>query len=111
MPIYESTFIIRQDTPKTEIETIVTEISNTVTESGGKILKTERWGLVNLAYVIKKNKKGHYIHLVIEGPENTPDILAREFKHRIKDIIRNLTVVTDSFSEKPSHMMRAAEEA
>ena len=111
MPLYESTFIIRQDTPKTEIETILTDISEAVTQNGGKILKTERWGLLNLAYVIKKNKKGHYIHLVIEGPESTPNVLAREYKHRTKDVIRNLTVVAESFSDKPSHMMRTAEEA
>lgn len=111
MPLYESTFIIRQDTPKNEIETIVTDISEAITGAGGKILKTERWGLLNLAYIIKKNKKGHYIHLVIDGPEHTPDILTREFKHRTKDVIRNLTVAVDHVSEKSSHMMRAAEEA
>lgn len=111
MSLYETTFAVRQDVSKNELETIVSEISEAITSSSAKILKTEEWGLLNLAYIIKKNKKAHYIHLVIEAEPTLPDIVYKEYKHRSKDIIRHLTVSIDSFSEKPTHMLRAAQEA
>lgn len=110
MPLYESTFIVRQDVSGNELETIVKEISDHVAEYGAKILKTEKWGLRNLAYPIKKNNKGHYTHFVIEGDSGVPALLAKEYKHRKENVIRELTVLTETFSEKPSHMMQEKED-
>ena len=33
----------------------------------GEVVKTENWGLLNLSYLIKKNRKGSYIHFKIKG--------------------------------------------
>lgn len=61
MPYYESVFIARQDIPATQVEALTTSFAEIITTNGGKVTKTEQWGLRNLAYRIRKNKKGHYV--------------------------------------------------
>ena len=54
-------------------------------------MKTENWGLINLSYLIKKNKKGNYIHFKLEGSGKT--ILELEKNEKIdKNLLRFLTI-------------------
>ena len=68
MPFYESVFIARQDIAANQVEALATTFTEIVTANGGKVTKTEQWGLRNLAYRINKNKKGHYVMFNIDAP-------------------------------------------
>ena len=57
MAFYEHTFIGKQDLTNKEVDGLITKYSDIINKSG-KILKTEKWGLLNLATKIKKNRKG-----------------------------------------------------
>ena len=67
MNLYEHTIIARQDTSPSEIKQLTEKYSKIVEKNEGEIIKTENWGLLNLSYLIKKNKKGSYIHFKIKG--------------------------------------------
>ena len=60
MNLYEHTIIARQDTSPSEIKQLTEKYSKIVEKNEGEIVKTENWGLLNLSYLIKKNKKGSY---------------------------------------------------
>ena len=61
MSYYEHVFIARPDITEQQVETLIQEYTKIITDDGGKVTKTEYWGLRNTAYVIKKNKKAHYV--------------------------------------------------
>ena len=67
MNLYEHTIIARQDTSPNELKQLTEKYQKIVEKNEGEIVKTENWGLLNLAYLIKKNKKGSYIHFKIKG--------------------------------------------
>ncbi|MBL4614175.1 MAG: 30S ribosomal protein S6, partial [Magnetovibrio sp.] len=68
MPFYESVIIARQDLSTQQVEALTEQMTAVVTDNGGKVEKTEQWGLRSMAYKIKKNRKGHYIQLSMEAP-------------------------------------------
>jgi len=79
-----------------------------VTDNGGKVVKTETWGLRNIAYRIAKNRKAHYVALDIDAP--APAIAELERQTSInEDVIRFLTIRVDSHESGPSAMMRRGE--
>jgi len=91
MNFYEHTIIARQDTGQSQLKQIQEKYENLVNKNEGKILKTENWGLLNMSYQIKKNKKGNYIHFKIEG--NGKTIMELEKSEKIdKNLLRYLTV-------------------
>jgi len=106
MSLYELTFILRQDIANSEIKKISDKLSHVIKENGGQILKEEYWGLRNLAYMINKNKKGHYVFLVF----NTSTAQAiKELKRIIalsENIVRDLLIKIKSFNGKDSIMMQ-----
>ena len=67
MNLYEHTIVTRQDTSPAQIKQLTEKYSKIVEKNDGEIVQTEEWGLLNLSYVIKKNKKGSYIHFKIKG--------------------------------------------
>ena len=67
MNLYEHTIVARQDTSPAQIKQLTEKYSKIVEKNDGEIVQTEEWGLLNLAYDIKKNKKGTYIHFKIKG--------------------------------------------
>ena len=91
MNFYEHTIIARQDTSQSQLKQIEEKYSNLVTKNEGKIVKTENWGLLNLSYLIKRNKKGNYIHFKIEGKGKTISELEKNEKLD-KSLLRYLTV-------------------
>ncbi len=68
MPLYESTFITRQDLSRQDVTKLTESMSAIVAQGGGKVVKDEYWGLRNLAYKINKSRKGHYVMLAIDSP-------------------------------------------
>lgn len=105
MAIYESTIIIRQDVSSNEIDKIAADLQNIITENGGKIIKTEYWGLRNLAYEIKNNKKGHYYFMGIEAGNKALDIMDRKIKLS-ESIIRSFLIKVDAISQEPSPVLK-----
>jgi small subunit ribosomal protein S6 len=106
MSLYELTFILRQDVANSEIKKITEKLSSVIKEGGGEILKEEYWGLRPLAYIIKKNKKGHYTMLVFKT--SASEVL-QELKRIIslsEDIIRDLVIKIKGFDNKQSIMMQ-----
>ena len=71
MNLYEHTIIARQDMGSKQLEQITEKYTKIIEKNNGKIVKTENWGLLNLSYLIKKNKKGNYLHFKIEGKAYT----------------------------------------
>ena len=105
MPLYESVIVARQDITKSHFDKIVDEFLSVIKDHGGKTLKTEYWGLKNLAYEINKNKKAHYTMLILETASDS--ISEFERKMRIhEDVIRYMTMKIETFDEKPSIMMQ-----
>ena len=91
MAFYEHTFIGKQDLSNKEVENLITKYSDLINESG-KILKTEKWGLLNLASKINNNKKGIFVHFKFES-EREDSIKNVEKKLSIdNNVIRYLTV-------------------
>ena len=96
MNLYEHTIVARQDISPTQIKQITEKYSKIVEKNDGNVVKTESWGLLNLSYIIKKNKKGNYIHFKFEG--NGKIIEELEKNERIdKNLLKYLTVKVKKF--------------
>ena len=96
MNLYEHTIIARQDTSPAEIKQLTDKYSKIVEKNDGEIIKTENWGLLNLSYLIKKNKKGSYIHFKIKGKGKMIDELEKN-EAIDKKLLRYLTVRVKNF--------------
>ena len=96
MNLYEHTIIARQDTSPSEIKQLTEKYSKIVEKNDGEIIKTENWGLLNLSYIIKKNKKGNYIHFKFEGPAKVISDLEKN-ESMDKNLLRYLTVRVKKF--------------
>ena len=94
--LYEHTIITRQDTSPAQIKTIKDKYSALITENKGKLIQTQDWGLMNLSYLIKKNKKGNYIHFKIQGDGSLIKELEKNEKID-KNLLRYLTVKVKKF--------------
>lgn len=101
MAFYESTFITRQDVSGAELDKITEAFSKVVKDNGGKLVKKENWGLRNLAYRVKKNRKGNYVMLVLEGGAKMVSELQRHYKLN-EDVIRYMTIKVEAIADKPS---------
>ena len=106
MPFYENVFITRQDISTAQVEALTDTFANLVAEQGGKIEKREYWGLRNLAYRIKKNRKGHYVLFNLEAPPGAVSELERNMRIN-EDVLRYLTVRVDELEAGPSAMMQS----
>ena len=108
MPLYEHVFLARQDLSQAQVDALAASATEIVEQGGGKVAKTETWGLKSLAYKIDRNRKAHFVMLNIEGPGALVEELERQ--NRInEDIIRWLTVSVDEHEAGPSAMMRKNE--
>ena len=91
MNYYEHTLIARQDTSPSQIKQIQEKYTKIIESNDGNIVKFESWGLMHLSYLIKKNKKGNYLHFKIEGKGKTIKELEKNEKID-KTLLRFLTV-------------------
>lgn len=101
MANYESVLIARQDLGASQVSSIVSDLSNVIKKEGGEIVRVDNWGLKNLAYRIKKNRKGHYVVMNIAAPAKAIAEFERIMRFN-EDIIRYMTVKVDEFSEDSS---------
>jgi len=105
MNLYEHTIVARQDTSPTQIKQLTEKYSRIVEKNDGEIVQTEEWGLLNLAYDIKKNKKGTYIHFKIKASGKIIDELE---KNEIidKNLLRYMTVKVKKFDLEAKYFSR-----
>ena len=96
MNFYEHTIIARQDVSPSQLKQIEEKYSKIVEKLDGDIVKFENWGLLNLSYLIKKNKKGNYIHFKIKGDGKVISELEKNEKID-KNLLRYLTVKVKKF--------------
>lgn len=105
MAYYESVLVFRQDLTEPQVKEKADKFTEIIKELGGDVKSTEFWGLKNLAYVIRKNRKAHYVMLNIELSGDK--ITELERRYRIdEDVIRFLNVRVDELSTTPSIMMK-----
>ena len=96
MNLYEHTIIARPDVSTNQINQLLEKYTKIVEKFEGNIVKTENWGLINLSYLIKKNRKGNYIHFKIKGNGKTISELEKNEKID-KNLLRFLTVKVKKF--------------
>ena len=106
MSLYEYTYIARQDIQPQQVDAITAEFTKIIDDNGGKVAKTESWGLRTLAYRIKKYKKGHYVHLNLDAPHAAIAELERNARLH-EDVIRYMTIRVDEFEEGDSVVLRS----
>ena len=106
MAIYECVYIARQELTAAQAEQLSKDLTKIVSSNSGEVKRQEYWGLRNLAYKIRKNRKGHYTMFHIEAPASTIEELERNMRLN-EDILRYLTVKIDKLPEGPSVMMTA----
>ena len=110
MNLYEHTIIARQDVSASQLKSLTEKYSKIIENFDGDIVKTENWGLMNLSYLIKRNKKGNYIHFKIEGSGKT--IVELEKNEKIdKNLLRYLTVKVKKLDLKTNYFEKKPEEA
>ena len=105
MPLYEHVFLARQDLAQAEVDALAENATMIIADNGGKVVKTETWGLRGLAYRIAKNRKAHYVMLDIDAPAPAMAELERQTGIN-EDIIRFMTIRVEDHEKGPSVMMR-----
>jgi small subunit ribosomal protein S6 len=108
MPLYEHVFLARQDISQAQVDALTKEYSDVITEAGGKIGKSEYWGVKPLAFKIKKNRKAHYCLLNIDAPPSAVAEMERR-QGLSPDVLRFLTVRVDAHESEPSIQMRKSD--
>ena len=105
MALYEHVFLARQDLAQAQVDALAENATKILTDNGGKVVKTETWGLKSLAYRIAKNRKAHFVMLDVDAP--APAIAELERQTNInEDVIRFMTIRVDEHEDGPSAMMR-----
>jgi small subunit ribosomal protein S6 len=105
MALYEHIFIARQDVSQQQVEALTEQLSTIIKDNGGSVGKTEYWGLRNLAFKVKKNRKGHYALMNIDAPAAAVAEMERQMGIN-EDVIRFLTVRVEEHETGPSAMLQ-----
>ncbi len=108
MPLYEHVYLARQDVTAQQVDELTAQYKNVLEQMGGKVAKTEYWGVRSLAYRIRKHRKAHFTLLNVDAP--APALAEIERQERLnEDVLRYLTIRVDAHEEGPSAMMRKAD--
>ena len=94
MALYEHVVIARQDISPQQAEALNDTLKALIEQGGGSVAKIEYWGLRNLTYRIKKNRKGHYSLLALNAPAAAVKEMERQLSIN-EDVLRFLTVKVD----------------
>jgi small subunit ribosomal protein S6 len=105
MPLYEHVYLARQDASAQQVEALTAQYKGVIEQMGGKVAKTEYWGVKSLSYRIRKNRKAHMTLLNVDAPAAALAEIERQQRLN-EDVLRYLTVRVDAHEEGPSAMMR-----
>jgi small subunit ribosomal protein S6 len=100
MALYEHVFLARQDLAQAQVDALAATATSIIEDNGGKVLKTETWGLRSLAYKIAKNRKAHYVMLEFSAPGPVVAELERQTQIN-EDVIRYMTIKIDDARIRP----------
>ena len=106
MALYENIFIARQDVSGAQVETLADGFAAVLAENGGQVTKREYWGLRNLSYRMKKNRKGHYVLFNVDAPPAAVKEMERTMRIN-EDIVRFMSIRVDALEEGPSAFMQS----
>ena len=109
MALYEHVFLTRQDAVPTQVDALTEQYKALIAAGGGKVTKTEYWGLKSLTYRIKKNRKAHYTLFNIDAPSAAVIEMERQMSIS-EDVIRYMTVKVETLEDGPSAQMRRRED-
>ena len=102
-------FLTRQDAAPTQVDALTEQYKALLAANGGKVTKTEYWGLKSLTYRIKKNRKAHYTLFNIDAPSAAVQEMERQMSIS-EDVIRFMTVKVEALEDGPSAQMRRRED-
>ena len=105
MPLYEHIFMARQDVTSQQVEAMVDQYKGVIEQNGGKVEKTEMWGVKSLAFRIKKNRKAHFTLFNVDAPAAAVAEMERQMRIN-EDILRFMTIRVDELETEPSVMMQ-----
>ena len=105
MALYEHVFLTRQDATTAQVDALVEQYKGIIEAGGGKVTKTESWGVKSVSFRIKKNRKAHYTLMNIDSPPAAVAEMERQMSIS-EDVIRFMTVKVDALEEGPSAQMR-----
>ena len=91
MNFYEHTIVAKQNLSQKDVDALEKKYADLINKASGKVLKVEKWGLLNFKKKIKNYTKGYFLHYKLEGEQKT----LQEIKSKTKldnNIIRYLTV-------------------
>jgi small subunit ribosomal protein S6 len=106
MPLYENVFIARQDISGAQVDALADAFTQIVADNGGEVRKREYWGLRNLMYRMRKNRKGHYVLMNLSAPPAAVAELERTMRIN-EDVIRYMTIRVDELEDGPSVVMQS----
>lgn len=104
MAFYEHVFIARPEISPQQVDALIEDVVKTVEELGGRVGRKEYWGLRNLTYRIRKNRKAHYALLNLDCPAPAVHELERRLKIN-EDIMRFKTIRVEELDEEPSPIL------
>ena len=105
MPLYEHVFLTRQDVSAQQVEELTAQFKGVIEQLGGKVSKTEQWGLKSLSYRLRKNRKAHFTLFNVDAPASALAEVERQERLN-EDVMRYLTIRVEELEEGPSAMMR-----
>jgi small subunit ribosomal protein S6 len=105
MPLYEHVFLTRQDASAQQVEELTARFKGIIEQMGGKVAKTEQWGVKSLSYRLRKNRKAHFTLFNVDAPAAAVNEVERQERLN-EDVLRYLTIRVDEQEEGPSAMMR-----
>ena len=108
MPLYEHVYLARQDASAQQVEELTAHLKGVVEGLGGKVAKTEYWGVKSLSYRLRKNRKAHFTLINLDAPSAAINEVER-LERLNEDVLRYLTIRVAEHEEGPSAMMRRAE--
>jgi small subunit ribosomal protein S6 len=108
MAKYEHVVIARQDISPQQAEALNEQMKALIEENGGHIAKIEYWGLRNLTYRIKKNRKGHYSLYAIDAPAPAVKEMERQMSLN-EDVLRYMTIRMDELNLELSPILARRE--
>jgi small subunit ribosomal protein S6 len=108
MPLYEHVFLARQDVTAQQVEELTAQFKGLIEGLGGKITKSEYWGVKGLSFRMDKNRKAHFTLLNVDGPAAALTEVERH-ERLSEDVLRFITIRVDEHEEGPSAMMRKSD--
>jgi small subunit ribosomal protein S6 len=108
MPLYEHVFLTRQDSSAQQVEDLTNQFKAIIEGQGGKVAKTEYWGVKSLTYRMNKNRKAHFMLMNVDAPAAAISEVERQ-ERLSEDVLRYLTIRVEELEEGPSAMMRKSD--